>query len=132
MDRLPARLQIEPQHSVYWKVTGEARPDTLVDGLAGKENEFMRRPLIAVAVLCVAGTIAGAQQQDERVAKWREEARFPVVDISGDTARQVVIAAGTTEIYQGHPTTVLMPDGKTIFAVWCIKHGGKAGPMARS
>ncbi|MEN6532987.1 MAG: sialidase family protein, partial [Bryobacteraceae bacterium] len=42
------------------------------------------------------------------------------------------IAAGTTEIYQGHPTTVLMPDGKTIFAVWCIKHGGKAGPMARS
>lgn len=43
-----------------------------------------------------------------------------------------MIAAGTTETYQGHPTTVLMPDGKTIFAVWCINHGGAAGPMARS
>jgi hypothetical protein len=25
-----------------------------------------------------------------------------------------------------------MPDGKTIFCVWCINHGGAAGPMARS
>ncbi|MBN2311354.1 MAG: exo-alpha-sialidase, partial [Candidatus Hydrogenedentes bacterium] len=58
--------------------------------------------------------------------------RLPMVDISGDTARQVVIAQGTEEVYQGHPTTVLMPDGKTIFAVWCIEHGGFAGPMARS
>jgi len=58
--------------------------------------------------------------------------RLPLVDISKDTRRQVVIAAGTEAIYQGHPTTVLMPDGKTIFAVWCIEHGGHAGPMARS
>jgi hypothetical protein len=57
---------------------------------------------------------------------------LPLVDISGDTERQVVIAAGTESIYQGHPTTVLMPDGKTMFAVWCIGHGGHAGPMARS
>ncbi|HUW59788.1 MAG TPA: sialidase family protein [Candidatus Bathyarchaeia archaeon] len=57
---------------------------------------------------------------------------LPLIDISGDTQRHVVIAAGTKEIYQGHPTTVLMPDGKTIFAVWCIGHGGHAGPMARS
>jgi hypothetical protein len=28
--------------------------------------------------------------------------------------------------------TLLMPDGRTIFAVWCINHGGAAGPMARS
>jgi hypothetical protein len=56
----------------------------------------------------------------------------PVVDISGDTSRHVVIAAGTESVYQGHPTTLLMPDGKTLFAVWCIEHGGFAGPMARS
>lgn len=56
----------------------------------------------------------------------------PVVDLSGDTSRHVVIAAGTETIYQGHPTTLLMPDGKTMFAVWCIEHGGFAGPMARS
>ncbi len=57
---------------------------------------------------------------------------LPVIDLSQDTARQVVIAAGSEEVYQGHPTTVLMPDGKTIFAVWNINHGGHAGPMARS
>ena len=59
-------------------------------------------------------------------------ADLPVIDLSGETQRQVVIAAGTPEVYQGHPTTTLMPDGKTMFAVWCINHGGKAGPMARS
>lgn len=55
-----------------------------------------------------------------------------LVDLSGDTARQVVVAAGTDTLYQGHPTTLLLPDGKTIFAVWTVGHGGPAGPMARS
>lgn len=57
---------------------------------------------------------------------------LPVVDISDDTQRQIVIAEGTRDIYQGHPTTLLMPDGRTIFAVWSVNHGGPAGPMARS
>jgi hypothetical protein len=55
-----------------------------------------------------------------------------VVDLSGNTSRQIVIAAGTESTYHGHPTTALMPDGKTIFAVWSTGHGGPAGPMARS
>ena len=63
---------------------------------------------------------------------YAKDAPLPVVDISGDKKRQTVIAAGTEKVYQGHPTTLLMPDGKTIFAVWCLNHGGKAGPMARS
>jgi hypothetical protein len=74
----------------------------------------------------------GAELPNDPKARWRQEAAFPVVDLSGETARQVVIAEGSPEVYQGHPTTVLMPDGKTLFAVWCINHGGKAGPMARS
>ena len=53
-------------------------------------------------------------------------------DISNETDRHVVIAAGTEDIYQGHPTTLLMPDGKTMFCVWCITHGGPCGPAARS
>ncbi len=61
-----------------------------------------------------------------------EQPNLPVVDISGETARHVIIAQGTEQVYQGHPTTLLMPDGKTIFCVWCINHGGAAGPMARS
>jgi hypothetical protein len=72
---------------------------------------------------------------------------LPLIDISGETSRHVVIAAGTRIIYQGHPTSLLMPDGKTIFAVWSFNDSRKekilpnasyihlytyAGPMARS
>jgi len=57
---------------------------------------------------------------------------LPLVDLSSDSARHVVIAPGTDAVYQGHPTTLLMPDGRTMFAVWSIGHGGPSGPMARS
>lgn len=58
--------------------------------------------------------------------------KIQTIDLSQDTDRQTVIAAGTPEVYQGHPYSVLMPDGQTIFVVWCINHGGSAGPMAKS
>jgi hypothetical protein len=61
-----------------------------------------------------------------------DENTLPFVDLANDVKRQIIIAKGTTEVYQGHPTTVLMPDGKTIFCVWCVEHGGYAGPMAKS
>lgn len=56
----------------------------------------------------------------------------PTVDISKQTERQVIVAQGTEEIYQGHPTTILLPDQKTIYCVWTLGHGGPAGPMKRS
>jgi hypothetical protein len=56
-------------------------------------------------------------------------ATLPVVDLSQDTVRHVVIAGGTAETYQGHPTTLLMPDGKTVFATWTLGHGGTCGPL---
>jgi len=61
-----------------------------------------------------------------------EEPDLPLLDLSDQTHRHVVIAEGTEATYQGHPTTLLMPDGKTLYSVWCINHGGAAGPMARS
>lgn len=57
---------------------------------------------------------------------------MPIVDISRDEERQTVIAEGTPEIYQGHPTTILSDDKKRIFCVWTINHGGYAGPSAYS
>ena len=57
---------------------------------------------------------------------------LPVVDISGDAFRQTVVAAGTEDVYQGHPTTLLAPDGKTLFCAWTLNHGGLCGPVARS
>jgi hypothetical protein len=57
---------------------------------------------------------------------------LPLIDLSQDPARRVVIAEGTETVYQGHPTTALLPDGKTILVVWTTGHGGPCGPMARS
>ena len=51
---------------------------------------------------------------------------LPWADISGQKERQVVIAAGTLTNYTGHPTTVLMEDGKTMVCTWSEGHGGKA------
>ncbi|MEI9893284.1 MAG: hypothetical protein WDN28_05110 [Chthoniobacter sp.] len=59
-------------------------------------------------------------------------APLPTIDLSQDTARQVVVAQGTEQIYQGHPTTLLLPDGRTMYAVWTLGHGGTCGPMKRS
>lgn len=57
---------------------------------------------------------------------------IPTVDISTETNRQVVVAQGTADIYQGHPTTVLLPDNQTIACVWTIGHGGTCGPLKHS
>ena len=61
-----------------------------------------------------------------------EQPKLPTVDISGETNRHVIIAQGTETVYQGHPTTLLLPDGKTMFCVWTLNHGGPCGPMKRS
>ncbi|MBI1346970.1 exo-alpha-sialidase [bacterium] len=81
----------------------------------------MCRSLMPLWILLAAVPVFAADQPD-----------LPLLDLSDDASRQVVIAAGTPTLYQGHPTTVLMPDGKTIYCVWCVNHGGAAGPMARS
>lgn len=82
----------------------------------------MHGPSLRPLLFCLA--LAGALAADQP--------DLPVVDLSGDRTRQVVVAAGTETTYQGHPTTVLLPDGRTIFCVWCVNHGGAAGPMAHS
>ena len=68
-------------------------------------------------------------------ASWaaqREALRY--VDLADDGSRQIVIARGSPlpGEYHAHPTTVMLTDNKTIFCVWNIGHGGRAGPMARS
>ncbi len=71
----------------------------------------------------------------EMQAAWQAERdAIRNVDLSGDVQRRVVIAQGTPEpeAYHAHPTTALLRDGKTMFCVWNIGHGGHAGPMAKS
>ena len=63
---------------------------------------------------------------------------IPTIDISAQTERHVIIAQGTATEWQGHPHTLLMPDGKTIFCVWqgrrdgSGKHGAPVGYLKRS
>ncbi len=54
------------------------------------------------------------------------------VDLSGDVANQHMVAAGTPTEYQGHPTTALLDDGKTVLCTWPTCHGGYAGKLAVS
>ena len=56
---------------------------------------------------------------------------IPVIDLTGDTVRDSVVAEGTATVYQGHPTTVTTEDGR-IIVVWCTPHGGHCGPAAES
>ncbi|HBL43749.1 MAG TPA: exo-alpha-sialidase [Planctomycetaceae bacterium] len=81
------------------------------------------KPLFSLLMILLLSTTALPVQADDKL---------PLIDLSGETDQQTVIAAGTPQVYQGHPTTLLLPDQKTILAVWCINHGGSAGPMARS
>lgn len=56
---------------------------------------------------------------------------IPVVDLAGDTSRQVVVDREPGQ-YLGHPTTVLLEDGRTIVAVYPKGHGRGAIVMKRS
>lgn len=51
---------------------------------------------------------------------------IPIVDLSADTARQVIVDREPGQ-YLGHPTTVLLEDGKTMLIVYPKGHG--KGPI---
>ncbi|NLJ43055.1 MAG: exo-alpha-sialidase [Bacteroidales bacterium] len=57
--------------------------------------------------------------------------RIPVIDLNGETFRQVVVDREKGQ-YLGHPTTVLLEDGKTILAVYPKGHGKGAIVYKRS
>ena len=78
-----------------------------------------------------AGLIALVASPVLPAAMAAEQPDLPTIDISGDTDRQTVIAAGTPKLYQGHPTTITLPSGE-ILAVWSEGHGGHSGPMAKT
>lgn len=57
--------------------------------------------------------------------------RVPVIDLSDETFRQTVVDREEGQ-YLGHPTTVLLEDGKTILAVYPKGHGRGAIVYKRS
>ena len=97
------------------------------------ESSVARRLSGAIGTLFASAALLAADPAAAVSKGARPKLTFPpTVDLSSDTSRQVVIAQGTEQIYQGHPTTVLLADGRTMFCVWTINHGGPLGPMKRS
>ena len=47
---------------------------------------------------------------------------IPTIDISSESHRHVIVAQGTTNHWQGHPSTLLLPDGKTMYCIWQARH----------
>ncbi len=86
-------------------------------------------PLAAIAatllVAAAAGGGSGAAPQSAGPPVARGYS-IPIVDISGQAARRVVVDREPGQ-YLGHPTTVLLRDGRTIIAVYPMGHG--AGPI---
>ena len=67
-----------------------------------------------------------------RQPQWRKYYDIPILDISDETDRQVIVARGSEKTYHGHPDTLLLPDGETMYCVWTYNHGGRCGPMKKS
>ena len=102
-----------------------------------KRSRMSVMALCPVVVLITATNAVAANETDERPQILREIG-IPTVDISGETERQVIVAQGTQRTWQGHPNTLLMPDGKTIFCSWqgredsTREHGAPGGLLKRS
>lgn len=82
----------------------------------------MKHSVLATLFACLA--LSGQAQTIQPNLPW--------VDLSDQKARQVVIAQGKADLYNGHPTTVLMDDNQTILCTWSYGHGGKASFIAES
>ena len=98
------------------------------DGLLA-DFRFEPHALSAEEIAVLARTAPDGNPPRPYVRTFHDE--LPIVDLSHDMSRQVVISSGADGVYQGHPTTVVAPDG-TIYCVWTINHGGSCGPMAKS
>jgi len=56
---------------------------------------------------------------------------IPLIDLAGERDRQVVVDREAGQ-YLGHPTTVLLEDGRTLLCVYPKGHGRGAIVMKRS
>lgn len=84
----------------------------------------MQTTTLAAAALAVLVAALGPQADGGLPA-------IPLIDLASDTARQVVIDREPGQ-YLGHPTTVLLEDGRTLLAVYPKGHGRGAIILKRS
>jgi len=82
---------------------------------------------IAVSFSCsFAGSLQAADQETPPRGY-----SIPLIDLAGETRRQVIVDRNPRE-YLGHPTTVLLEDNKTMLVVYPKGHGRGAIVLKRS
>ncbi len=121
-----ASIRMEPAFMILSQSAATAACLALDEGVAVQRLDYQKLRARLVA--------------DQQVLDWKQDpgrkaaatAPLRMVDLSSDVKRQVVIAQGTAKAYQGHPTTLLLPDGKTMLVVWTLGHGGTCGLVKRS
>ncbi len=84
---------------------------------------------VLTAVLC--GTFVASGAADEIAPHQLRGYSIPLIDLAGETHRQIVVDREPGQ-YLGHPTTVLLEDGKTMIAVYPKGHGRGAIVMKKS
>ena len=85
-------------------------------------------------LVAVGFALASPRASDAQVPKppdVRPGYSIPLIDLAAETGRQTVVDREPGQ-YLGHPTTVLLADGKTMIAVYPKGHGRGAIVMKRS
>lgn len=83
-----------------------------------------------LAMALVGGALSWARVTDDAPAPSRGYT-IPLVDLAADKQRQIIVDREPGQ-YLGHPTTVLLEDGKTIITVYPKGHGRGPIVMKRS
>lgn len=92
----------------------------------------MRRQLrVALLGVGVAIAWAGGMQAQLPAPPQPRGFSIPLIDLAGDASRRVIVDKEAGQ-YLGHPTTVLLEDGRTMIAVYPKGHGRGAITMKRS
>jgi hypothetical protein len=88
--------------------------------------------LTLILVITFACVMAGAMASGDKPRPAQPRGySIPLIDLAGEKQRQVIVDKEPGQ-YLGHPTTVLLEDGKTIIAVYPKGHGKGAIQMKRS
>ena len=85
----------------------------------------MRKLAVAVVVAVAFGAVHGEEKCDLSLNPDARDGHTPP-----DPARYSTVCA--SERYEAHPTSVMLPDGKTILAFWDVQAAGPCGPAAVS
>lgn len=93
-------------------------------------NVYARTTMLALCFVLVQewSYATGREKSSENVL---DRVSIPTIDLDGDVSRQVVVDREKDQ-YLGHVTTVLLEDGKTMYAVYPKGHGRGPIVMKRS